>query len=277
MFPNMKWLYFILSHSIFIAICSIALSFQTLQLTHYPLNLFTLGFIFFATLVSYNLYWHLSKQTNFLFSKKDIGTYMVLASYFLLMIICVIESPLKFRVVYPAIILNGLYILPLLPVKQLSLLKKIGFAKTLLLAFTWAYVTIVLPINKPFIYLDNGKLLLFCNRFLFMLILCIIFDSRDAAIDKIKGLHSLATDTKPTTLKIITATCFAVLLFVAYQMHLYHFLLPYNIALLIVTTVLAFLYYLSFKKRDYLFYYFFVDGMMLFSALLTYLASVLFD
>jgi hypothetical protein len=273
----MKWFYFILSHSIFIAICSVALSFQTFQLTTYPINKFTLGFIFFATLLSYNLYWQLSKSANFFFTKKDIGIYVALASYFLLTIFYFIHSPLQFRVVYPAIMLNGLYILPLLPFKPLSILKKIGFAKTLLLAFTWAYVTVVIPINKPFLYLDDGKLLLFFSRFLFMLILCIIFDTRDIAIDKIKGLHSLATDTRPIALKIISLLCFVLLLFTNYQMHQYGLSIYYNIALLLAIAALAILYYLSTKKRDYLFYYFFVDGMMLFSAILTYLASVLFN
>ncbi|MBP6431787.1 MAG: hypothetical protein KA319_08475 [Ferruginibacter sp.] len=254
-----------------------ALSFQTLLLNQYPINIFNLGFVFFATLFSYNLYWQLSKQSIFLFSKKESGTYISLALYFLLMIVCVIQSPLKFRVLYPAIILNGLYILPILPFKQLSFLKKFGFAKTFLLAFTWAYVTIVLPLNKPFLYLNNAKLLLFCNRFLFMLILCIIFDSRDILVDKIKGMHSLATDIKPKILKIITLICFALLLFTNYGLHQHGLYLPHNIALLIAIVALAILYYLSFKKRGYLFYYFFVDGMMLLSAILTYLASVLFN
>lgn len=200
-------------------------------------------------------------------------TYLTLALYFFLMIFCILQSSIKFRVLYPAIVLNGLYILPILPFKQLSFLKKLGFAKTLLLALAWTYVTIVLPLNKPFLYLNDAKLLLFCNRFLFMLILCIIFDSRDIIVDKIKGLHSLATDIKPKTLKIISLICFAVLLFTNYKMHQYGLDIPHNIALLITTAVLAILYYLSFKKRGYLFYYFFVDGMMLFSALLTFLAS----
>jgi len=33
-------------------------------------------------------------------------------------------------------------------------------------------------------------------------------------------------------------------------------------------------YFYSGKKQGYLFYYFFVDGMMLFSALTTYVASI---
>ena len=35
--------------------------------------------------------------------------------------------------------------------------------------------------------------------FLFMLLLCIIFDNRDVAIDQLLGLHSLATDLKAST------------------------------------------------------------------------------
>src|SRR6186997_2101526 len=57
----MKWLQFILSHSIFVAICAVALSFQTTQLLQLHINPFIYGFIFFATLCSYNFYWILSK------------------------------------------------------------------------------------------------------------------------------------------------------------------------------------------------------------------------
>ena len=57
----MKWLHFILSHSIFIAVCAVALAFQTAQLRHFTNSVFVYGFIFFATLCSYNFYWILSR------------------------------------------------------------------------------------------------------------------------------------------------------------------------------------------------------------------------
>ena len=69
--------------------------------------------------------------------------------------------------------------------------------KTILLSFTWAFVTILIPLQIPVFQMSNAAVFLFINRFLFMLMLCIIFDKRDAAVDKIRGLHSLATAIKP--------------------------------------------------------------------------------
>ena len=74
--------------------------------------------------------------------------------------------------------------------------------KTVLLAFTWAYVTVFIPLHKSYLFLRHSELFVFNRRFLFMVMLCIIFDNRDKAVDKIRGLHSLATVLKPAHLRI---------------------------------------------------------------------------
>src|SRR6478609_8747619 len=63
----MKWLHFILSHSIFVAICAVSLVFQTVQLLKLESSIFIYGFVFFATLCSYNFYWVMSR---FSFTRK---------------------------------------------------------------------------------------------------------------------------------------------------------------------------------------------------------------
>lgn len=271
----MKWLHLILAHSFFIALCAVAISYQTIILFNREVDFWCLGFIFFATLVSYNTYWLLSKQKtiNFIL-KNELTKNAVIALSLIGSIFCLIQSTLKIEVIWPAICLNGLYMLPLLPIKQLGFTKKIGFLKTILLAFTWAYVTVVLPLNKNFIFLDNAKLLFFLQRFLFMFLLCIVFDSRDVMVDKIKGLHSLATDTKPIVLKLIFGIVFLVLIATVYVMFTIGLSYAHSVTLLIAAGAAVFLYWLSFYKKSYFFYYFFVDGLMLFSALLTYLASI---
>jgi hypothetical protein len=271
----MKWLHFILSHSIFIAICAVGIAYQSILICPTKVNFWIMGFVFFATLTSYNSYWLLSKNSKFtswfISQKKDllfIGTSVIFTT------ICFIQSNLKPQLLFLAIILNGLYILPVLPFKQLAFTKKVGFLKTLVLAFTWAYVTVVLPLNKPFLYFDNPNFLLFTYRFLFMLLLCIMFDSRDVAIDKIKGLHSIATDSKPLQLKILVACLFALLSYVVFLMHDNGVSNNITISLIIAIMVLGIFYFLSLKKQGYFFYYFFVDGLMLFSGLVTYMASI---
>lgn len=276
----MKWLHFILSHSIFIAICAVALAFQTEQLLHLNNNLFVYGFIFFATLSSYNFYWILSKlafvekDSALVVLKKETTGISLLIFSAAGLLYCLLQSGLPLSFVLTAILLTGIYSIPLLPFKALRFTRRAGVLKTILLAFTWAYATAFIPLQKSYLLLDNTDLFIISRRFLFMLMLCIIFDNRDKAVDKIRGLHSLATDLKPMVLKILIYIIFAVLFisnlfYKNFDIAFYH-----SIGLQVSTLALLIVYFFSQKKQGYFFYYFVVDGMMLFSALATFVAGI---
>lgn len=276
----MKWFQFILSHSIFIAICAAALAFQTTQLLNLQHNLPVYGFISCATLCSYNFYWvlskfSLSKNNNFLqFIKKEKTGLLLMFFAGIGMLFFFYRSGLALNFIATAIVLTILYSIPLLPVKFLHFTRKAGVFKTFLLAFTWAYVTVIIPLQKSYSSLDDTDFFVFTRRFLFMLMLCIIFDNRDKAMDKIRGLHSLATDLKPMMLNILIYIIFAVLFisnlfYEQFGIHAYH-----SVGLEVSSLALLVVYFFSQKKQGYLFYYFIVDGMMLFSALATFIAGI---
>ena len=276
----MKWFQFILSHSIFIAICAAALAFQTSQLLNLQHNLPLYGFIFCATLCSYNFYWMLSKfslsaKNNLLqFIKKEKTGLLLMFLAGTGMLFFFYKSGLSLSFIVIAIALTILYAVPLLPIKFLHFTRKAGVFKTSLLAFTWAYVTVIIPLHKSYSLLDSSGFFVFTRRFLFMLMLCIIFDNRDKAMDKIRGLHSLATDLKPLMLNILIYIIFAVLFisnlfYQQFGIHAYH-----SIGLQVSTLALLVVYFFSQKKQGYFFYYFIVDGMMLFSALATFIAGI---
>jgi branched-subunit amino acid transport protein len=163
---------------------------------------------------------------------------------------------------------------PLLPVKILQFTRKAGVLKTILLAFTWAYVTVFIPLQKSYQLLHKADMYIFTRRFLFMLMLCIIFDNRDKAVDKIRGLRSLATDLKPAVLQFLIFGIFTALFISNFLYEDYGLTLKQSLALQISTLALLAVYFYALKKRSYFFYYFFVDGMMLFSALATYIAGI---
>ncbi len=276
----MKWLHFILSHSIFIAFCAVALSFQTAGLLSKEIDGFVYGFIFFATLCSYNFYWIISKAAftragtlNLLLRKKKTGL-VILALSAIGAVFCLYQYPLPVQFVFTSFLLTCLYALPLLPFRPLYFMRKAGVLKTFLLAFTWAYVTVIIPLQKTYLLLSNAELFVFTCRFLFMLMLCIIFDNRDKAVDKIRGLHSLATVLKPAHLRIFIYLIFITLFATNFLYHYYAITFTQSVALHISTVALLAVYFYSLKKRSYLFYYFFVDGMMLFSAMATYIAGI---
>ncbi|MEO7523837.1 MAG: hypothetical protein ABIT58_07065, partial [Ferruginibacter sp.] len=171
--------------------------------------------IFFSTLSSYNFYWLISK---YYFNRNhSIGTFLnrqfsnvilfVIAAAGVLF--CMISLPAVVPYVFIAVILTLLYSVPLWPLKKLEFTRKAGFLKTVLLSFTWTYVTVMIPAAQSSMVRISSIELLFSARFLFMLMLCIIFDSRDIKVDKIHALRSLATDVTQRTLSIIMVVVFS--------------------------------------------------------------------
>jgi len=279
----MRWaLQFILSHSIFIALCAAALSFQTLQLLSHPVNFYRLGFIFFATVASYNAYWMVSRWafssrsslTNLLTGSRSSLVVMVIAAAGLL--ICMTRIHL---VIYNTIItflLLSLYAIPLLPFKSLHFTRKAGFLKTTVLAFAWTMVTTLIPLQVSLAALSLQGVVVFLNRLFLMLMLCVIFDKRDAAVDKIRGLQSLATLMTPRLLHIVFTVMWLAYCYTCYVLYLLHIDGYFVWALAIAGSCTLGVYMAALQKRGYLFYYFLVDGLMFLSAVCTGVADYFF-
>jgi 4-hydroxybenzoate polyprenyltransferase len=276
----MRFLHFILAHSIFIACCAVGLCYQTYILLNIEPDINSLGFVFFSTLCSYNFYWLLSK---FYFSKRvlSIGFVKAHASFFFIFwvagigtiyfLFCIQNS---FFLVAIGMVLTLLYALPLWPFGFVKKMQKFGLAKTVLLAFTWAFVTTILPAS--FLLSTNiiAVLLLLLVRFSFMLLLCIVFDMRDIAIDKLHGLHSLATDFYNKTVNNIIVIVYVFFIIAAFIFCFYFSNKLQVLAFLFTGIIFWLLYRLSLKPKGYVFYYFWVDGLMLLSAAATYIVSL---
>ncbi len=278
----MKWIFhFILSHSIFVAFCAAALSLQTLQLLSLPTDEYLLALIFFAALGGYNAYWILSSYsfnrhiTFRLFFKKRISSYVVLIAALTGMLYCLAHLHLFMYNLVIASLLLAVYSLPVTPFSRLHSLLKIGMLKTIILALAWTIVTTMVPLQISILSMGHTALLIFISRFLFMLMLCIIFDKRDAAVDKLRGLQSLATAIKPVVLHYLIGFIFIGYMLTSYFMLAHQVSLALVIALMVAGLMTIFVYVSSFKKRGYFFYYFLVDGLMFLSALLTVLAALI--
>ena len=276
----MRFLQFILSHSIFIAFCAAGLCFQTHILLHRPADINIYGFIFFSTLCGYNLYW---LQSKFYFSDRKLNHAFFKRhfSFFLLFGLAAIGTfyfLLKLWWLLPYIAVGGvltlLYALPLWPFDFARKFQKAGFFKTTLLSLTWAYVTVVIPAIQSGAINLMPIIVLFFARFSFMLLLCIIFDMRDISVDKVHGLHSLATDLSKKSLDIIIYMVFGLYIFAGLLVRTY-FQDDKQVAAFAITGMIVWLVYrMSLRKKAYIFYYFLVDGLMLISTLLSFLADL---
>jgi 4-hydroxybenzoate polyprenyltransferase len=276
----MRWLQFILSHSIFIAFCAVALCWQTNILLGAGHDGWLYFFIFCSTVCSYNFYWLISK---FSFSYK--GEPLVFIqhhkSYIFLFVgalIGMLVSFLQLQIfagwLLLAVLLTVIYSLPLWPFWFAKKLRRLGFIKTGLLAFTWAYVTVVIPASNTSVHYQ-WVLILLAARFFFMLMLCAIFDQRDIKMDKMHGLHSLATDVSAAMMKKIMAFSFLGF-FIAGLLVRRQTDDNFQLAAFALTAIIVWwVYRLSLRKQGYFFYYFVVDGLMLLSALFCFVAAVL--
>ena len=246
---------------------------------HLAINFYLIAFVFFATLCSYNFHYLLGyfssgrKVSIKTLSNRYTGLLVLLAGGIGLLLLFS-AAHIRFENVMMAFLLTFLYSLPLLPVKQLAFARKAGFVKTLLLAFTWMFVTAYLPLSQTNTAFTVAGVLLMIKRFLFMLMLCILFDNRDVTVDKIRGLSSLATDLSAKAMQWLIVGIFLMLFIINFLLGQNGLTLRQVLALQLAAFINVIIYFLSRKKQGYFFYYFIVDGMMVLMTLLTTVASI---
>ena len=256
---------------------------QTIQLLHLQVNFNLCFLVFFSTICGYNFHYFLASlyiqkhfSASFLWQQKIRVIFFFVGAVGVA--IFLLPSQVNIWLVLLASIFTGLYSLPLLPVKLPAFIRSTGFIKTLLLAFTWTFVTAYLPMHQAGVNVTaTFSILLLFQRFIFMLLLCLLFDCRDTATDKKIGLHSLATDVKPKLIPLIIYSLFGLLCMVSLFLFKNGISFLVTVALFMLNGICLFVYNISLQKRGYIFYYFLVDGLMILSALLTGLAGILIN
>jgi len=244
-----------------------------------PLNGYLIGFVFFSTLCSYNFHYILAgafQQQRFSASLiwNRFSAILVLLSGVLGVFIFFFDAGITPVNIAVAFLLTFIYSIPLLPVKALAFTRKAGFIKTLLLAFTWMFVTAYLPMAQYELQFTTAGLLVMAKRFLFMLMLCLLFDNRDVTVDKIRGLSSLATHLSAMQVKWLIYIIFISLFVLNFFLGHYGITHRQVLALQLAAVINLVIYFYSLKEQHYFFYYFIVDGSMVLMTLLTTVASI---
>ncbi|HMO63113.1 MAG TPA: hypothetical protein PKC39_13060 [Ferruginibacter sp.] len=271
---------FILSHAFWAAVCAAALVIETTLLAGLPLQPALPVFVFFATCCSYNFHFAIAKiytlpPAQLTAATLPASNILCIIIAFLGMVLCYPYAGTGITHIAVAALCTLLYSLPLLPLQKIVFIRRAGFIKTLLLAFTWTYVTAYLPMVAAAVEINIPAVLLLLQRFVFMLLLCIIFDQRDVHTDAVKGFHSLATDLTARATQRLLYILFAVLALI--HIALFYFALgtSQSAALMLALAATLIVYRMSVQRqRGFVFYYFLVDGLMLLSAVLTIMASI---
>ncbi|KQC00520.1 hypothetical protein [Pedobacter sp. Hv1] len=269
---------FLLFSNLFIAVCAVAQGLVTYYLLKVPADKSVLAFLFFSTLLIYNLSMLLAKpkdpqKSPFKRVRWIFAHDRLIISITLISALCIIPLGLLY-LSFQAKLLMGFvglialaYNFPFLSINQ----KKIGLRnlpgiKLFLIALVWSVSCVLLPIvelehNYGISVTLLETLLLVAKRFLFICAITIPFDIRDLFQDKLYELKTI-----PVILGEKKAWIFCQGLLVIYLILLVLFTKEFNLDVIGLALTIFLTGWLIFKsnlKRNEYYYFFFLDGTMI--------------
>jgi 4-hydroxybenzoate polyprenyltransferase len=253
---------------------------QTYYLFHLPSYTNFIWFIFFGSLCSYNFHWYLTPglyggtyRTNWSIKNKKLHLFLFIIGLVGCTWFC-IQLIFYWKWLMATAFITFLYSAPKIPYLPFNYLRKIAVGKTIFLSLVWTHTTTILPLLISRIHWETSHFIFAVNRFFFIYAICILFDYRDREEDKKEGIKSMITILSEKNIDRLFY--FSVFIFFVTTLALYlsGFGFTNCIALLIPGIIISFIY--QYAKRittDY-FYYFFLDGLMMFSSVLIFLFQI---
>lgn len=276
-----KLLEFILFSSIFIAACAVVFCIETNILLGLPLNSFSFYcFVFGATLLQYNLHYSTKKiavknseRLRWSHNNKKLHFFLLVVGGLLIFFSFFSFHLRHFIILACLAAISFLYSFPFLPFGKKKRIKDYGLLKIVTLALLWTLVTVWFPVSN----MPADRMLfmfVFVERFIFMFVLCLLFDLRDIEIDRKEKINTL-----PVMLgrkKSYNLSYALLILFLAITLLQYFYLpqLSFFIAM-VLSSLITFIMIERTKKTNTDFVYLAgIDGMMLLQAILVYLFSL---
>jgi 4-hydroxybenzoate polyprenyltransferase len=195
-----KGLHFLLHSQIWIATGAVWTTWATYLQTERKPQILLLLLLFFATLLTYNLFifWY-EKKLNFPFfvlqKGERVGKISLLSSTCALFGLVFFLSANQFLFLIHLGFLSIFYTLPLPLSPRLSIppLRKIPYLKIFIVAYVWASSTVIFPTLEESLWIDDPDTLqLFFQRLIWIFALTLPFDLRDADADSKQALPTLA-------------------------------------------------------------------------------------
>lgn len=256
-----KLINFLLYSNIYIALCAVAMTAQTLYI--YDINIKTspalLGLVFFSTLVIYALHRlvSLSKVDKSLEVERFnvIGTYKQHIQIYAglgivgggICFFC-LNHLTQYALIIPALLSLG-YVIPFMGNKKLRL-RDVHFIKIFLIAIVWSYVTVLLPFLEFEITIGFQELGVLLERVLFIFVITLPFDLRDWEIDKKNHVRTI-----PATIGVQNTLWLAFFILIIWGILIFQiYVFTISVALLIsgISTG-VFVYFSPQQKHDYYF------------------------
>lgn len=254
---------------------------ETNLLLHLPLNSTTFYFfVFGATLFQYNLHYLIKKKAvdnsiRFQWSQKNKETHLLLIIGGLILIISSLFTFRLHHFIFLGIlgIITLLYSQPILPFKTKKRIKDFGLLKIFTLVLMWTLVTVWFPADQASVGLLSFQLV-FLRRFIFIFVLCLMFDIRDEPVDKMENIRTMPVTTGlKNSYNIAYILLGSFLAISVFQFYYNHNLIELN-AMIISCFVTAFMIHFSKKNNSDIVYLAGIDGMMILQAALVIIGSI---
>jgi len=154
-------------------------------------------FVFFSTIASYNFIrlYKIYKIKRWVFKfiidhKKRILVLTIISALLVIYLSLSLKRDALLALL-PFALFTLFYVVPI-PVKKNNALalRSVAFLKLFLIAISWAGVTVLVPLINYEIELQSAEIIIFVQRFLFIVVITIPFDIRDMNFDE-PGLKTL--------------------------------------------------------------------------------------
>lgn len=255
---------------------------QTYQLLlHRPADWIFIGFVFFSTICSYSFHWYLSSEAVVIKTPRTEWQRKYKLVHLALFIVGIAGAMVTFYFLREhwlalslAAVITFLYSAPKIPHPYFRALRRIAIGKTLFLALVWTHVSTILPLLVHDARWTPDFYLFVLGRFFLIYGICILFDYRDRADDKAKGIKSLITLLTETGVRNLFIVSMMLFVTCTVALLLYQYAVLTIVALLIPGMITMLLYRRAKKDFSDMLYYLVLDGMMALSAALTLLTDI---
>jgi hypothetical protein len=276
-----KAIEFFVYSNIYIALGAILMVYQTTHIFNLPLGEDFFFFAFSATIMSYSFHWYLLSDVENSY-ERQIWTHSHKKLLFILFIISTLPSIYFFTKltdhwfwILSIGIITFFYSAVKIPYKPFLYLRTIAIEKTLYLAIVWTYITAVLPFIVADSIFQFDSIVFILNRFFLIYAICILFDIRDREPDKQARTKNSITLLSMQTVEFIFKTALLLFFMSAILLSFFELTNSQLIALALPGILLTFSFKKSINTRSGLWYYLYLDGLMMLSGLVMYINSLI--
>ncbi len=281
----MKIINFFLYGNVLIALCAYSQTVQTCRflgddnVAQSILPIFVAAATFFLYNIHKPITYFLKKQLvenqRFLKTKSfstPLSILTILAGLFCVFFFFNIKTTTQISLIVAGIF-SLAYVLPVFGGKRL---RDLPFVKIFTIAFVWAFVTVILPVQEYGNILDNHVKFMFLERTFFVFALTIPFDIRDIDVDAKTNVKTIPLSIGVQNAKYLGILALLGCVFIVFLLNkqgIYAFKNTLALLLTYITSIMV----VGFTKKNRSDYYFYglTDGMMLLQSLFFYGLSVI--